>query len=58
MFDELEPFVTADQRVDLVQAQDRQLDASVSEPVEVKGFEGDLRKPVVRRRKHDAGSLE
>lgn len=33
VFDELEPFVAADQRVDLVQTQDCHFDAGVSEPV-------------------------
>ncbi len=40
VFDELEPFVAADQRVDLVQPQDRHFDAGSSEPVEVKGSRG------------------
>lgn len=43
MLDELEPFVAADQRVDLVQTQDRDLDSGVGEPVELKQFEGGLR---------------
>ena len=42
VFDELEPLVAADQRVDLVQAQDGDFDAGGGEPVEVKGFEGGL----------------
>ncbi|MNX94191.1 hypothetical protein D3C86_1264150 [compost metagenome] len=42
VFDELEPFVAADQRVDPVQTQDRHFDAGLSEPVEVKGVEGGL----------------
>ena len=39
VFDELEPFVAADQRVDLVQAQDRDFDVGGGEPVEMEGFE-------------------
>ncbi|MNW17513.1 hypothetical protein D3C71_2167270 [compost metagenome] len=58
MFDQLEPLVATDQRIDLIQAQDRDFDAGAGQPVEVKGFEGSVRKPVVWRRKHDAGSLE
>ena len=42
VFDELEPLVAADQRVDLVQAQDGDFDAGGGEPVELQGFEGGL----------------
>ena len=42
VFDEFEPLVAADQRVDLVQAQDRDFDAGGAEPVEVKGLERGL----------------
>ena len=42
VLDEFEPLVAADQRVDLVEAQDRDFDASVGQPVEMKGFEGGL----------------
>lgn len=37
VFDELEPLVAADQRVNLVQAQDGDLDVGCGEPVEMKG---------------------
>ncbi|MNP20132.1 hypothetical protein D3C76_1126930 [compost metagenome] len=52
VFDELEPLVAADQRVDLIQAQDRHFDAGDGEPVEVEGFEGGLREPIARREIH------
>ncbi|MNF90338.1 hypothetical protein D3C84_728980 [compost metagenome] len=42
VFGELEPFVAADQRVDLVQAQDGDFDAGGGEPVEVQGVEAGL----------------
>jgi len=42
VFDEFEPFVATDQRVDQVQAQDGDIDVGAGEPVEVKGFEGSL----------------
>ena len=42
VFDELEPFVAADQRVDLIQTQDRDLDCGAGEPVELQQFEGGL----------------
>ncbi|MNR26283.1 hypothetical protein D3C85_1434850 [compost metagenome] len=42
VLDELEPFVAADQRVDLVQTQYRYFDAGLSEPVEIKALEGSL----------------
>ncbi len=42
VFGEFEPFVAADQRVDLVQAQDGDFDAGVFEPVKMEGFEGGL----------------
>ncbi|MNQ81480.1 hypothetical protein D3C85_965030 [compost metagenome] len=42
VFDELEPFVAADQRVDQVQTQDGDFDAGICEPVEVERFEGSL----------------
>jgi hypothetical protein len=40
VFDELEPFVAADQRVDLIQAQDGDFDSGAAEPVELQWFEG------------------
>ena len=40
MLGEFEPFVAADQPVDLVQTQDRDLDSGGGEPVELKQFEG------------------
>lgn len=52
VFDELEPLVAADQRVDLVQAQDRELDIGGGEPVQVQGLQRGLGEPVVRREKH------
>lgn len=40
VFGELEPFVAADQRVDLVQAQDGDFDVGGFEPVKMEGLEG------------------
>jgi hypothetical protein len=42
VFDEFEPFVAADQRVDVVEAQDGHFNAGGCEPVEVKVFERGL----------------
>ena len=52
VFDEFEPLVAADQRVDLVQTQAGDIDAGRGEPVEVKELEGGLGEPVCWRGKH------
>ncbi|MNY03304.1 hypothetical protein D3C86_1359160 [compost metagenome] len=52
VFNQLEPFVAADQWVDLIKTQDRDFDAGRGEPVERKRFEGGLGEPVVEREKH------
>ena len=52
VFDELEPFVATDQRVDLVEAQDGDFDAGAFEPVEINEVEGGFGEPVGRRKKH------
>lgn len=42
VLDEFEPFVAADQRVDLVEAQDGDFNAGSVQPVQMKVFEGGL----------------
>lgn len=56
---ELEPLVAGDQRVDLVQAQDRHLDPGLGQPVEVQGLQGCAGQPVEgSRKRHGWGGLE
>ena len=42
VFDQFEPFVAADQRVDLIEAQDGDFNTGGAEPVQMKVFEGGL----------------
>ena len=52
VFDQLEPFVATDQRIDLVQTQDRDFDAGCGQPVEVEALERGFREPVARGEMH------
>ncbi|WP_460116426.1 hypothetical protein [Pseudomonas sp. H2_D02] len=57
MMEQLEPLVATDQRIGPVQAQHRHLDASIGEPVQVKGFEARLGVPVEGVKEHGCGPV-